>query len=61
MFAFFKRVLRSIASPPEADTSLTARPDEPKPVIDDRTLTPATWPGAEQKSSPFVWGGGCCG
>jgi hypothetical protein len=61
VFAFFIRVLRAAAFPAQADTTAADRPDEPKPAIDDRAPTPASWPGAEQKFSPFIWGGGCCG
>lgn len=61
VFAFFKHALHVVALLVQTDTRPTARPDEPKPAIDDRVLTPASWPGAEQKATPFIWGGGCCG
>lgn len=61
MFAFLKRILRTIAFPARTATSPAAPRDEPKPTTDDRTLTPASWPGAEQKTTPFAWSGGCCG
>ena len=61
MFAFFKRVMRLAALPTQAETNAAARRDEPKPAIDERALTPASWPAAGQKSASFVWRGGCCG
>jgi hypothetical protein len=61
VFTFFKRVLRAALFLDQADKKTAPRRDEPGSAVDDRVLTPASWPGAEQKSSPLVWGGGCCG
>ena len=60
MFAYFKRILGTAALPVQAATD-NARPEEPKPAVGDRTLTPASWPGTEQRPTPLAWGGGCCG